>query len=91
MAAEKKNDVEEKTTTKKAVEKMPDTVIVHLDDARDGELEVQYVSVNGKSYTVNKGEDVEVPLAVAEVLVNSKDAMGRYKNYVKEKEYKTQK
>jgi hypothetical protein len=91
MAAEKKTDVEEKTTAKKAVEKMPDTVIVHLDDARDGEPEVQYVSVNGKSYTVNKGEDVEVPLAVAEVLVNSKDAMGRYKNYVREKEYKTQK
>lgn len=66
------------------------TVTVRIDAPRDGELEVQFVSVNGKTYQVNKGEDVEVPIEVAEVLVNSVEAMGKYRAYVKSKEYKVQ-
>ena len=67
------------------------TVTVHIDDPRDGEAEVVYVSVNGKTYTLNRGEDIEVPVAVAEVLKNSKDAMKKHRAYIKAKEYKPQK
>lgn len=44
-----------------------DTVVIRLPLSR-GEREDVYVAVNGKSYLIRRGEPVEVPCAVAEVL-----------------------
>ncbi len=44
-----------------------DTVVIRLPLSR-GEREDVYVAVNGKSYLIRRGEPVEVPRSVAEVL-----------------------
>lgn len=46
----------------------------------------QYVGVNGKSYLLKPGVEIEVPAAVAEVLENAakaEDILGRYINGTK--------
>ena len=41
---------------------------IHLPRARGGEADYEIVSVNGKTYQILRGVDVDVPKAVAEVL-----------------------
>ena len=71
------------TTAKeaKAVETVPDTMVIRLPRALPGEEDTLFVGVNGKGYRIKRGVDVEVPRSVAEVLRNSeaaKDAALRY-------------
>lgn len=49
--------------------KAPKKVKIKLEKTRNEKADV-YVGVNGKSYLIKRGEYVEVPIAVAEVLEN---------------------
>ena len=51
------------------VTKAPKKVKIKLEKTRNEKADV-YVAVNGKSYLIKRGEYVEVPIAVAEVLEN---------------------
>ena len=57
------------TTENKAVKKETKKVRIKLPLTRN-EKEAVYVAVNGKSYLIKRGEYVEVPASVAEVLEN---------------------
>ena len=50
-----------------------DTEVIHLfkDNGRDSSA--RFVSVNGEAYLIQRGVDVEVPAAVAEVLRHSEE------------------
>ena len=63
----------EKKETVKEV-KQSDMVTVMLPKAREGELKVRFVAINGKTYSVEKGVKVPVPRAVAEVLQHAQEA-----------------
>lgn len=52
-------------------EKAENKVHVRLPRARAGEEDTVFVGVNGRTWRIKKGEDVEVPECVAEVLQNS--------------------
>lgn len=56
----------ENETTKKSVKKEK-TVKVTLPIINENDM-VQYVAVNGRSFQIRRGEEVEVPECVAEVL-----------------------
>ena len=60
-------DAEQEATPEK------DTVVIHLfkDNARY--KEPVFVAVNGEAYLVQRGVDVEVPKAIAEVLQHSEE------------------
>ena len=60
--------VAEKTSDK--AEAKPKTVVIQL-PVIEGMGDSVYVCVNMKSYQIKRGEPVEVPLSVAEVLRNS--------------------
>ena len=73
MAREKKEvAVAEKTSDK--AEAKPKTVVIQL-PVIEGMGDSVYVCVNMKSYQIKRGEPVEVPLSVAEVLRNSDKQM----------------
>ena len=59
---------EVKVTAKETKEK---TVKITLPLPPIGEAKTQFVGVNGKTYLLEKGVEVEVPISVAEVLENS--------------------
>lgn len=71
-------------TKSKAAEAEPivdDYVMIRLPRPLPGEEDTIFVGVNGKGYRIRRGEDVEVPSSVAEVLSHSeaaKDAAIRY-------------
>lgn len=70
--AEKNSD---KAEVKSAVEeKKPKTVVIQL-PVIEGMGDSVYVGVNMKDYQIKRGEPVEVPLCVAEVLRNSDKQM----------------
>lgn len=70
--AEKNSD---KAEVKSAVEeKKPETVVIQL-PVIEGMGDSVYVGVNMKDYQIKRGEPVEVPLCVAEVLRNSDKQM----------------
>lgn len=66
--AEVESAVAEKTSDKAEAE--PKTVVIQL-PVIEGMGDSVYVCVNMKSYQIKRGEPVEVPLSVAEVLRNS--------------------
>ena len=66
--AEVESAVVEKTSDK--AEAKPKTVVIQL-PVIEGMGDSVYVCVNMKSYQIKRGEPVEVPLSVAEVLRNS--------------------
>lgn len=69
---EMKSDVAEKTSDK--AEAKPKTVVIQL-PVIEGMGDSVYVGVNMKDYQIKRGEPVEVPLCVAEVLRNSDKQM----------------
>lgn len=54
--------------------KTPKKVKIKLPLTR-GEKDDVYVGVNGKTYLIKRGEEVEVPESVVEVLKNSEDML----------------
>lgn len=68
VKAEVEYAVAEKTSDK--AEAKPKTVVIQL-PVIEGMGDSVYVCVNMKSYQIKRGEPVEVPLSVAEVLRNS--------------------
>lgn len=54
--------------------KTPKKVKIKLPLTR-GEKDDVYVAVNGKSYLIKRGEEVEVPESVVEVLKNSEEML----------------
>lgn len=66
--AKKESAVAEKEAA--VAEEKPKTVVIQL-PVIEGMGDSVYVSVNMKSYQIKRGEPVEVPLSVAEVLRNS--------------------
>ena len=73
MAREKKESAVEEKTSDKAEAKAK-TVVIQL-PVIEGMGDSVYVCVNMKSYQIKRGEPVEVPLSVAEVLRNSDKQM----------------
>ena len=73
MAREKKEAAVAEKTSDKA-EAKPKTVVIQL-PVIEGMGDSVYVCVNMKSYQIKRGEPVEVPLSVAEVLRNSDKQM----------------
>lgn len=69
MAREKKEAAVTEKTSDKAETKSK-TVVIQL-PVIEGMGDSVYVCVNMKSYQIKRGEPVEVPLSVAEVLRNS--------------------
>nr|DAL59428.1 MAG TPA_asm: hypothetical protein [Bacteriophage sp.] len=69
---EMKSAVAEKTSDK--AEAKPKTVVIQL-PVIEGMGDSVYVGVNMKDYQIKRGEPVEVPLCVAEVLRNSDKQM----------------
>lgn len=69
MAREKKEAAAAEKTSDKAETKAK-TVVIQL-PVIEGMGDSVYVCVNMKSYQIKRGEPVEVPLCVAEVLRNS--------------------
>lgn len=65
-------------TTKEDI-KTTKTIIIDRD--RSGEDSV-FVGVNGKNYLIKKGIPVEVPIAVAEVIMNSRIAVNEAYDYI---------
>lgn len=68
VKADMESAVSEKTSDK--AEAKPKTVVIQL-PVIEGMGDSVYVCVNMKSYQIKRGEPVEVPLSVAEVLRNS--------------------
>lgn len=68
VKADMESAVAEKTSDK--AETKPKTVVIQL-PVIEGMGDSVYVCVNMKSYQIKRGEPVEVPLSVAEVLRNS--------------------
>ena len=63
-----------------------ETVTINLPLTRERQEDV-FVSVNGRNFQIKRGEDVEVPKVVAEVLANSEKmdrlALQRQKDLIK--------
>lgn len=78
MATKKTEAVEETVETTEAVEetvkKVPEKVKIKLPRTRTEKDDV-FVGVNGKTYLIKRGEEVEVPESVVEVLKNSEDML----------------
>ena len=62
---------------------MKETVKIRLPLSRD-EREDVYVAVNGKSYLIRRGETVEVPVEVAEVLERREQMLEQSRRYEQE-------
>lgn len=77
MAVKKETQAEkpvEAVAAEKAVEPVEkDTEVIHLFKDNGRYSGARFVSVNGESYLVQRGVDVEVPKAVAEVLRHSEE------------------
>ena len=79
MATKKTEAVEETVETTEAVEetvkaKAPKKVKIRIPRTRS-ESEDVYVALNGKSYLIKRGVEVEVPAGVAEILQHSEDML----------------
>ncbi len=62
---------------------MKETVKIRLPLSRD-EREDVYVAVNGKSYLIRRGETVEVPVEIAEVLERREQMLEQSMRYEQE-------
>ena len=58
---------------KKKTEAAPEVVRIHLFKDNGRYASPRFVSVNGEAYLIQRGVDVEVPAAVAEVLRHSEE------------------
>lgn len=75
MAEEKVNATEEKVNaTKKNVKQTEKKVKIKIPLTRTEKDDV-YVAVNGKSFLIKRGEEVEVPDYVAEVIQHSEEML----------------
>ena len=79
MATEKKTTapVEEAVPVKKTVEKK---VKIRLPITRDDQDDV-FVGVNGRTWLIKRGVEVEVPEVVAKVIAESEEALAKAYNY----------
>lgn len=69
--------------TKKEVKPDNGKVTINLPAPVDpNEANYEFVSVNGKGYKIMKGEAVEVPAEVAEVLANAEEAKREARLYI---------
>lgn len=57
-------------------------VIITLPEATKGEPEFITVSLNGKTYQINRGEPVELPIEVAEIIRNGERAKKKARSYI---------
>lgn len=73
--------VEQVKVTETTKEDIKTTRTVIIDRDRSGEDSV-FVGVNGKNYLIKKGVPVEVPIAVAEVIFNSRIAVNEAYDYI---------
>ena len=71
-AVQAKKPVEDVGTKAVQAEK-PKTEIIHLFKDNGRYSGARFVSVNGEAYLIQRGVDVEVPAAVAEVLRHSEE------------------
>lgn len=62
------------TTTNPTTEKKPKTVKIKLPLTRTEKNDV-YVSLNGTGYLIKRGEEVEVPAGVAEILQHKEEML----------------
>ena len=70
-------------TTKKTVDNAKKKVTVKL--PRNGghnAIQEEFFSVNGKNYIIKRGVEVEIPVELAEVIVNAEKAEEYALNYV---------
>ena len=78
--ADNENKVEEKVEKKEEKK----TVTIHLIPSEWDNAEFYVFGINGKTYQINTGEDVEVPIALAKSIKNitnaKKTARTRAKN-----------
>lgn len=65
-----------------ASEKKPKTEKIMLPLIRGERNREQFVAVNGKTYLIKRGEEVEVPASVAEVLRHSEAAADEADRYI---------
>ena len=63
-----------KEVTEEVIVKEEPMVTIKLEKSRDNKLPL-FVSVNGKSWMIQRGENVTVPLYVAEVIENHNKMM----------------
>ena len=75
MAAKKETQAmqEEATVETMAQAEKPATEVIHLFKDNSRYSSPRFVSVNGEAYLIQRGVDVEVPAAVAEVLRHSEE------------------
>ena len=70
----------EKKATDKPVEAKETKVKIRLPITRDLKDDV-FVAVNGRTWLIKRGEEVEVPACVVEVLRHQEEALARAYNY----------
>lgn len=82
------NREELETVTENTPEKKSDMVQFRLFQDNDKYKAPVFVGVNGVGYLVMRGEPVEMPRAVYEVLMNSENQIYEAGKYMHESEYK---
>ena len=65
--------VKKETTTQDVQAEKSATEVIHLFKDNGRYASARFVSVNGEAYLIQRGVDVEVPAAVAEVLRHSEE------------------
>ena len=60
-------------------------MIIHLPRAPGSEAREEFVAVNGKAYLIKKGQDVDVPECVYEVLKNKNREVSAADDFAKAK------
>lgn len=68
--------------TKAKETKAKDTVKIKLPRAARGEENFMLVSLNGKGYKIKYGEEVEIPVAIAEIVESVLKAKDRAEDYI---------
>mgnify|MGYP003299107107 FL=1 len=70
-------------TTKKTVDNAKKKVTVKLPrNSGHNAIQEEFFTVNGKNYIIKRGETVEIPVELAEVIVNAEKAEEYALNYV---------
>ena len=78
---------ENKTTTAKAEVKKKETEIIRIPKTKEDKGDV-FVGINGYTYLIKRGETVEVPKAVAEVLRHQEKMIEENMLFIEEAEAK---
>jgi hypothetical protein len=70
-------------TTKKTVDNAKKKVTVKLQrNSGHNAIQEEFFSVNGKNYIIKRGVEVEIPIELAEVIINAEKAEEYALNYV---------